>query len=353
MGLKVTSLLVKTVAAKIKSPYIAPEVKAITLPIGPEMKALAGVDTALLGRSINPSAGFKTQEEIIQYFKNIGLDIRIEDFSEKHLETFNLIRDDVELLKRMGVADSLPKGICLSDWRNAEKTKQIFAEYDFHFPVPPERRAYCGDKSGITLFINSSEEAQQTSKGVFRKFKHEIGHRRHYTYNNTLGTVGSNGSKSVLGQGIQSDTEFIDRQLQVLGIEAKIFKPTGNEVVPLNLTLSNTQILKDGSIKCLLPIQTSQGIKPLPFDITKAVAYLNSKCHCYNKIYYSEQVAEIFEDLLKGRRFDDLTMLMYDFAGGGRIPNLIIKGQKYDDYIKSLYENKELVSKLKEFINIS
>lgn len=83
------------------------------------------------------------------------------------------------------------------------------------------------------------------------------------------------------------------------------------------------------------------------------LTYMNNKCHCYNKEWVSEQVAEIFEDLLKGRRFDDLTMLMYDFSGGGRIPNLIIDGKKYDDYIKSLYENKELVNKLKEFITVS
>ena len=44
---------------------------------------------------------------------------------------------------------------------------------------------------------------------------------------------------------------------------------------------------------------------------------------------------------------------MYDFAGGGRIPNLIINGKKYDDYIKTLYKNKELVNKLKEYIIIA
>ena len=100
----------------------------------------------------------------------------------------------------------------------------------------------------------------------------------------------------------------------------------------------------------IIPLSTG---KILTVDVSKMTAYMNGKCHCYNKEYLSEQVAEIFEDLLKGRRYNDLTMLMYDFAGGGRIPNLIINGQKYDDYIKSLYENKELVNKLKEFIEIS
>ena len=65
-----------------------------------------------------------------------------------------------------------------------------------------------------------------------------------------------------------------------------------------------------------------------------------------------ENVAEIFQKLNQGHQFSDEVMLMYDFCGGGRVPNLVIKGQKYDDYIASLYQNKELLQKLRDCIEI-
>ena len=40
-------------------------------------------------------SGFSSKEEIIQCFKNLGINVRIEDFSPRHIETFNLIRDAV------------------------------------------------------------------------------------------------------------------------------------------------------------------------------------------------------------------------------------------------------------------
>ena len=308
---------------------------------------------SLIGLHYNPStrvdkfvskldctAGFRTREEIIQYFKSLGIDVRLEDLTSTHLESFNLIREDIELLRRMGLKESIPKGICLSDWRNTEKTKALLTEYGLDMRFPAERRAYCGGNSNI-VFINSSDKALERSNGVFRKFKHEIGHRMHYTHYNSKGVLGSNGANSVLGRGIQDNIAFANRQLKVLGFEEQV-ATIKNVPTPYQLTAPF-----QGKI---IPLSTG---KILTVDVNKMTAYMNGKCHCYNKEYLSEQVAEIFEDLLKGRRYDDLTMLMYDFAGGGRIPNLIINGQKYDDYIKSLYENKELVNKLEEFIEIS
>ena len=128
--------------------------------------------------------------------------------------------------------------------------------------------------------------------------------------------------------------------MEVLGIDARVLKVNYPTQYQLTAPINGKFIPLEGN-------------KPLCVDLSKMINYMNDKCHCYNKEILSEQVAEIFEDLLKGRRYDDLTMLMYDFAGGGRIPNLIINGMKYDDYIKSLYENKELVKKLKDFILIS
>ena len=285
-------------------------------------------------------AGFRNKEEIVQYFKNLGIDVRIESLSDKHIETFNLIRKDIETLEKMGLKDALPKGICLSDWRDVEKTKQILREYglDMHFPT--DRRAYCGASSN-TIFINSSDEALASSNGIFRKFKHEIGHRRHFTYYTPNGVLGSNGSNSILGQGVKDNIEFANRQMQVLGIEGSVAN-VKNIAMPYNITSPI-----NGN---LIPLQSG---KVLNIDTSMMVNYMNKRCHCYNKSLLSEQVAEIFEDLLKGRQFDDLTMLMYDFAGGGRIPNLIINGKSYDEYIKSLYKNKDLINKLREFISVT
>ena len=285
------------------------------------------------------SSGFKSKEEIIKYFQNMGIDVRIENFSDKHLETFNLIREDIKILKKMGLEKALPERICLSDWRDVEKTRQITSEYGLDIEFPPDRRAYCGASSN-TIFINSSEDALKNSNGVFRKFKHEIGHRMHFTYCTPTGILESNGANSVLGESVEDNIEFANRQLQVLGIDEKVCKIMGYPL-PYNITSPIN--------KRYMPLQNKT---VLDIDVTKMITYMNDKCHCYNKTYLSEQVAEIFEDLLKERKFDDLTMLMYDFAGGGRIPNLRINGKKYDDYIKSLYENKELVNKLKEFIVI-
>lgn len=299
-------------------------------------------------KHINPTE-FTFKEEIVRYFQNLGIDVRLEDFSPQHFETFNLIRNDIELLNRMGLRETVPKEICLSDWRKVEKTKQILTEYGIAFPFPTERRAYCGVGTN-TIFINSSEVAQAGSNGVFRKFKHEIGHRRHYTHGTHDGRLASDGSRSVLGQDVQDKEEFAKKQLQLLGIEERLLQNPNS--LPYNITLSSPYNMNGKRIN-ILPIQTPQGVRPLYIDCSKATAYLNSQCHCYNKDYLSEQIAEIFEDLLKGRRFDDLTMLMYDFSGGGRIPNMVINGKRYDDYIKTLYENKDLVNKLKEFIVIT
>ena len=45
-------------------------------------------------------------------------------------------------------------------------------------------------------------------------------------------------------------------------------------------------------------------------------------------------------------------MLMYDMNGGGRVPNRVIKDMKYDDYIESLYNNKDLIRQLRECVEI-
>ena len=71
-----------------------------------------------------------------------------------------------------------------------------------------------------------------------------------------------------------------------------------------------------------------------------------------SETYAWEQTAEMFAKLNKGHQFSDEVMLMYDFIGRSRVPNLVIKGQKYDDYIASLYQNEEILQKLRDSIEI-
>ena len=65
-----------------------------------------------------------------------------------------------------------------------------------------------------------------------------------------------------------------------------------------------------------------------------------------------KMLLKFFEGLNKGQKYSDEVMLIYDFCGGGRVPNLVIKGKKYDDYIASLYENKDLIQRLKSLLDI-
>ncbi len=75
-----------------------------------------------------------------------------------------------------------------------------------------------------------------------------------------------------------------------------------------------------------------------------------TKGYNYKDYEADEYVADIFKFLTTGKTFSDEVMLAYDFIGGGRVPNLIIKGKSYDDYIKSLYDNPEMVQKLKNMV---
>lgn len=332
--------LKKSQTIRQTSDFIGLGIRTLHKPNSDGLKHLSNTGVDKFVKGLNSSSEFQSEDEIVKYFKNLGIDVRLEDFTPKHFETFNLIRDDIELLSKIGLEETIPKCICLSDWRNVERTKQILNEYGLNIKFPLNRRAYCG-ASANTIFINSSDIAQASSGGVFKKFKHEIGHRRHYTHYASNGILGSNGSNSLLGNGVQDNIAFANKQLEILGINGKVCRVKNYpEQYQLTAPINNK----------LIPLESA---KVLSVDLSKMLKYMNDKCHCYNKTLISEQVAEIFEDLLKGRRFDDLTMLMYDFAGGGRIPNLIINGSKYDDYIKSLYSNKELVDKLKEFISIT
>lgn len=170
-----------------------------------------------------------------------------------------------------------------------------------------------------------------------------MGHQNHFAEH-----LRTDGSNSVLGQG-GSNITFLDRQMQVLERSEKQFPAYISGVKPELINIANPINIANGQA-----VVTLKDGKPVPtfIDTSRMVQTMNAECRCYNKTSLSEQVAEIFEDLLKGRLFSNRTMLMYDFAGGPRIPNLKINGMPYDDYIKSLYKNHSLVDELKSSITI-
>ena len=96
----------------------------------------------------------------------------------------------------------------------------------------------------------------------------------------------------------------------------------------------------------------SKDKKTYVINAKKMVDKMYSESGVYAPAKTWENVAEIFEGLNKGKEYSDLVMLMYDINGGGRVPNLVIKGMKYDDYIESLYNNKDLIRKLSECIEV-
>ena len=86
--------------------------------------------------------------------------------------------------------------------------------------------------------------------------------------------------------------------------------------------------------------------------VNNIVNKMNEETHCYSPQDLDEHVAYVFDGLVKGKKFSDEVMLYYDFAGGARIPNFKIGGKTYDEYIESLYNNSELVQRLRDNIKI-
>lgn len=76
----------------------------------------------------------------------------------------------------------------------------------------------------------------------------------------------------------------------------------------------------------------------------QVVDKLTSKLHSEVKAYShdaDENFADMFSLMIDGKQYSKGAMLFYDMAGGGRIPNKVINGMKYDDYICNLYEDAE------------
>lgn len=323
--------------------------------------------TQKLNTGIPEIKDFKNLEEAKEYFERIGIKTIFKDGSEKHLVDLNNIKKDLVLLDKNGVAIPKPNSIIISDWHNVDELKQIFRTQNID-----ERKAescktlagYWGTIGKCTdnkshVIINSS------FSGNYGKFIHEMGHIHQDSFRTSYWH-----SKGL------SDREFINKQLDVLGLSDigiaedgidMIIRESGEEFSPAifrNVYYSNVSPEVKTKLKNLFPSINNEGDYLKLFSIfgkdrktyvinAKKMAdkmYSESGVYAPEKIW--ENVAEIFEGLNKGKEYSDLVMLMYDINGGGRVPNLVIKGKKYDEYIESLYNNKDLITELRKCIEV-
>lgn len=310
---------------------------------------------------------FKNLDEAKEYFERLGIKTVFKDGSEKHLLDLNYIKDDLLILERNGVAIAKPNSIIVSDWHNAEEAKQIFRKLNID-----ENRAEVhkllsncwgtvekGTDNKCHVLINSSYG------GNSGKFIHEMGHIHQDSFRTSFWHF----------KGL-TDREFINKQLKVFGLTDigicndgvdLILREAGDQNISSlfrNVHFDRLAPEVKTKIKNMFPDIVneddylklfslySKDKKTYVINAKKMVDKMYSESGVYAPAKTWENVAEIFEGLNKGKEYSDLVMLMYDINGGGRVPNLVIKGMKYDDYIESLYNNKDLIRKLRECIEV-
>lgn len=312
-------------------------------------------------------ADFKNLEEAKEYFDRLGIKTIFKDGSEKHLVDLNNIKNDLVLLDKNGVAIPKPNSIILCDWHNVDESKQIFRTLNID-----ERKAdSCKTLAGYWGTISKSTDNKchviinSSFSGNYGKFIHEMGHIHQDSFRTSYWH-----SKGL------SDREFINKQLDVLGLSDigiaddgidMIIRESGNEFTPAIFRHVYYENASQGVKTKLENLFTSINLdedylklfcifgkdrKTYVVNNKKMVDKMYSESGVYAPEKIWENVAEIFEGLNKGKEYSDLVMLMYDINGGGRVPNLVIKGKKYDDYIESLYNNKDLIAELRKCIEV-
>lgn len=271
---------------------------------------------------------FKKIDEAKEYFQQLGIETDFRGATEEHLPMLNRIKENLKQLKEMGVKKEKPDSLTISDWKNKTELEEIHRnkgvtsdeykpEYFAQFLSSKDKKQH--------IFINSN-------KPNFDMFRHEMGHLNDFSYDSYWH------AKGVLGH------DFADKQLQILGQDEKIYRSTGNfnNIFYFHPKETNTTFS--------FPNKEMQTRFVHAQDM---ISKMQSETGCYAPELLIEQKAYIFEELLKGKKFSDEVMLYYDFCGGARIPNLKINDKNYDEYIESLYNNPELIQKLKDIIKIS
>ena len=271
---------------------------------------------------------FKKVEEAKEYFEKLGIITDLRGATDEHLPLLNRIKENLEQLKEMGVKKEKPDSITISNWKNKTELEELHnkngvnsSEYE------PNYFAQCltsKDKKHH-IYINSN-------KTDFDMFRHEMGHVNDFSHDSLWHSKGKMGH------------DFADKQLQIVGQEETIYRGTRDfdNIFYFNPQQTNTSFT--------FP---NKNMETRFVHAQNMISRMQSETGCYASESLIEQKAYIFEGLLQGKTFSDEVMLYYDFSGGARIPNLKIKGKTYDEYIESLYNNKDLIEKLQQNIKIS
>lgn len=320
-----------------------------------------------IANTIHPVADFKNLDEAKAWFESIGVKTVFKEGSDRHLTDLNKIKNDLALLEKNGVSLPKPESIIVADWNNTEELKQILRQLN----ISEQQAAIC--KSGSwawgTVAKGSDDKCHvlinSAFGGDYGRFIHEMGHiHQDYLHSSFWHTK------------LSSEKEFLDKQLEVFGLTeiglhdgflanmARNFRQENVKSIfrGYNLLEQASSETKEkiyrmfpdvgaNDLEKIFSIVGKDG-KTYYINAKKMVDKMASESGVYAPTKTWENVAEIFQGLNQGKEYSDLVMLMYDINGGGRVPTLIIKGKKYDDYIASLYNNPDLIRQLRECIEI-
>lgn len=319
------------------------------------------------------NSGFKNINEAKEYFENLGIKTVFKDGTEKHLADLDSIKRDLTTLKTNGAEISKPDTIVFADWSKKTELEEILRDLNLSEDAIRDIPQTLSSNSGMwgtvdsikgggnIVFINNNFSSNAN------KFIHEMGHLNQDLETSFWHSKGLKGEK------------FRQKQYEILGLE-----PPKNLASPNTYRNWSNQSLDDlfrtscnggchtsndflkekicnlfpelnGNFETVFfaPVQKSDGsIDAYYINAKKMLEKMHSESKVYAPNKTFENVAEIFEGLNQGKTYSDEVMLMYDFCGGGRLPNLKIKGKSYDDYIESLYQNQELIEKFKTFLEI-
>ena len=287
------------------------------------------VDKAISKNDILNIKEFKKVDEAKEYFEALGIKTEFRDVTEEHIPLLNRIKENLKQLKEMEIKIDKPDSINISNWQNEAEYREVLSNRGVKVnDYIPNYHALCATNKQQEnhIFINSNITA-------FDKFRHEMGHANYYR-----------GMDSFWEAKGMTNTEHANKQLEILGSTEKMYDG-GLQ----NLT-NIIQFKPDNASRYIFP---NSEMKSIYVDTSAAVNKMQTEVNCYNSSSIEEQCADIFEGLLQGKKYSDEVMLYYDFAGGARIPKLNINGKTYDEYIESLYNNQNLIAKLRENIILS
>ena len=286
----------------------------------------------IVDKAINSGDKFKSIEEAKKYFENLGIETEFRGVTDEHLPMLDRIKSDLAKTKEMGVKIDKPDSITISDWSNASEYEELCRKRGVNIERKENFFAFCAgaEKNKSHIFINGSKPTTDV-------FRHEMGHANHYRGQDSFWE-----SKGV------NCYDFANKQLELLGENIKVYDGGAVHSKPM-FTIFHLAF-NNANSRYVFP--TAERETRFVY-IHKMLEKMQKETSCYSPEALGEQVAYIFDGLVKGQKYSDEVMLYYDFAGGARIPNLKINGKTYDEYIESLYNNKDLISKLRENVIIS